>query len=93
MAPAQAREERLEARVTAAQKELFKEAANAKGLSLSDFVVSSATEAAIVVLREKQIIDISRGDQEAFIKALNEAPQVNDRLRTAAKRYGYLPER
>lgn len=87
------RVERLEARVTAEQKELFQEAANARGQSLTDFVIGSVREAAVAALRERDVIELSRKDQEAFVEALLGPARVNVRLRAAAKRQGYLRER
>ena len=43
--------ERLDARITREEKELLQEAADAKGLSLTAFVTSSAHEAAINRIR------------------------------------------
>jgi uncharacterized protein (DUF1778 family) len=85
--------ERLEARVTTDQKELFKEAAEARGQSLTDFIVSSVRDAALAALHEKQVFEISRRDQQAFVDALLSPAQANDRLRAAAERHGYLLER
>ena len=41
---------RLEARITAEQKRLFKEAAAVRGVSLTDFVVNCVHEAAVRTL-------------------------------------------
>lgn len=80
---------RLDARITAEEKELFEEAASAKGLTLTAFVTSSAREAAIKVLKEQHVIELGRKDQQAFAEAmLNPAPP-NERLRTLAKRPGF----
>ncbi len=87
------RVERLEARVTAEQKELFQEAADARGQSLTDFVVGSVREAAVAALRERDVIELSRRDQQAFVDALLAPAHVNVRLRAAAKRHGYVRER
>ncbi len=78
--------ERLEARVTAEDKELLQEAAAAKGLTLTAFVTSSAREAALKVLREQHVIDLGRRDQRAFAEALLETPTANERLRKIARR-------
>jgi uncharacterized protein (DUF1778 family) len=81
--------ERLEARVTADEKELLQEAAAAKGLTLTAFVTSSAREAAIKVLREQHVIDLGRKDQRAFAQAMLDPDAPNKRLRTLAKRPGF----
>jgi uncharacterized protein (DUF1778 family) len=84
-----ARAERLEARVTAEEKELLQEAAAAKGLTLTAFVTSSAREAAIKVLREQHVIELGRKDQRAFAQAMLDPDAPNEHLRTLAKRPGF----
>lgn len=86
MAPAA---ERLEARVTAEDKELLQEAAAARGLTLTAFVTSSAREAALKILREQHVIELTRRDQKAFAEALLEASAPPKRLRDIAKRPGF----
>jgi uncharacterized protein (DUF1778 family) len=81
--------ERLDARITAEEKELFQEAADAKGLTLTAFVTSSAHEAALKVLKEQHIIELGRKDQQAFAQAMLEPAPPNERLRTLAKRPGF----
>jgi uncharacterized protein (DUF1778 family) len=81
--------ERLEARVTAEEKELLQEAAAAKGLSLTAFVTSSARETAMKVLREQHLIELGRKDQQAFVEAMLNPEAPNERLRTVAKRPGF----
>jgi len=49
--------ERLEARITPTQKSLFKRAATLRGVTLTDFVVSAAHEAAIKTLEATHVID------------------------------------
>ena len=78
--------ERLEARVTAEDKELLQEAAAAKGLTLTAFITSSARETAIKVLREQHVIELGRKDQRAFAEAMLDPAPPNERLRAAARR-------
>lgn len=87
------REERLEARVTSDQKKLFKEAAQLRGQTLTDFVVSCVRETALAVLRERHVVELSRRDQKAFVDELLGPAKPNLRLRKAAKRQGYLVDR
>lgn len=81
------RHERLEARVSREQKELFKRAAALRGRTLTDFVISSAMEAANREIRTQQIISLSPEDSRAFVDALLHPTVPNARLRVAAKRY------
>lgn len=80
--------ERLEARITAEQKKLFKEAASLQGVTLTDFVVSSAHEAAIRTLEARHILELSRRDQRAFVDALMHPAVPNAELRRAWAQYG-----
>lgn len=79
--------ERFEARISPDQKKLLKKAAALSGRSMTDFVVSSAQEAAIRTIRESAIISLGVRDQEAFADALIHPPKPGPRLRAAAKRY------
>ena len=54
---------RLEARISAEDKELLKQAANLQGCSLTEFVVRSAQEAARKAVKEHQMMSLC---QSAF---------------------------
>jgi uncharacterized protein (DUF1778 family) len=85
--------ERLEARITAEQKQLFKEAAAARGISLTDFVVNSAHEAAIQTLEAKRTLHLGREEQRVFVEALLNPEPPSRQLRTAVRRQGYAKKR
>lgn len=72
------RAERLEARVTIAQKALIEHAAALQGRSVTDFVLSSVQEAAVKAVDEHQRLTLSVRDGRSFVKAL-----VTHRARTA----------
>lgn len=80
--------ERLEARVTARQKALFREAADLQGVTLTDFIVSSVHQAAVRALEARHVLDLSRRDQQVFVEAVLRRPAPNTRLRSAWSRYG-----
>ena len=82
-----ARSERLEARISREQKRLLAKAAALEGRSLSDFVISSAQEAARKTLREHEILVLGAQDQEAFVAALLDDTPPGETLRNAARRY------
>jgi uncharacterized protein (DUF1778 family) len=82
----QARAERIEARISRNQKELFQRAAELQGRTLTDFVISSAYEA-VRTIEKTQIIRLSAQDSRAFAEALRRPRKPNDRLRAAARRY------
>jgi uncharacterized protein (DUF1778 family) len=78
---------RLEARISAEEKELFTRAANLQGCSLTEFVVRSAQEAARKAVREHQMMSLTARDTEAFVKALLKPPAPSKKLKRAAERY------
>jgi uncharacterized protein (DUF1778 family) len=84
--------ERLEARITPDQKDLFKRAASLRGVTLTDFVVSSAHEAAVKTLEAVHVIEFGRRDQKAFVEALLNPEPPNKRLIAAVKRHGAAAE-
>jgi uncharacterized protein (DUF1778 family) len=79
--------ERIEARVNAETKALCQEAANLEGRSLTDFIVASALESARRVIRERELLDLSRRDRKALVASLLNPPAPNRRLRDAARYY------
>ena len=79
--------ERLEARVTAQQKALFREAADLQGVTLTDFIVSSVHQAAMRILEARHVLAVSRNDQQVFVQALLRRAAPNARLRAAWARH------
>ncbi len=86
----QRRTERLEARIPAELKDVFVRAASLRGQTLTDFIVTSATEAAQQVVREQDVLDLTRRDQIAFANALLNPPAPSPKLRSAARSYRRL---
>jgi uncharacterized protein (DUF1778 family) len=84
---ARVRNERLETRVTADQKNLIEQAAALQGRSVTDFVLTSVQEAAQRAIEEHQRLDLSVRDSQAFVEALINPPPVNDRLLETVRRY------
>ncbi len=87
MASAVATSERLEARITAEQKELFREAATLAGVTLTDFVIRSVQQAALRTLEERLLVNLSRNDQRAFVQAMLSPAKPHARLRAAWARH------
>lgn len=81
------RAERLEARITKAQKKLFVRAAELQGRSLTDFLVASAQEAALATVRTHDAVRLSERDREVFVSALLTPPAPAPPLQRAANRY------
>jgi uncharacterized protein (DUF1778 family) len=85
--PERSKIERLEARVSREQKELFQRAADIQGRTLTDFVTSSVAEAAKRAIQEHEMMTLSVRDREVFVEALLNPPEPSDKLRAAAQRY------
>lgn len=81
---------RLEARVSAEQKSLFQRAAELQGRSLTDFIVSSAQDAATRTIQEMEQIKLNEAESRAFADALLNPEPGNRALREAAARYKAL---
>jgi uncharacterized protein (DUF1778 family) len=82
-----ARSERLEARISKAQKELFVRAADLQGRSLTDFVIASAQAAAVETVRTHDALHLSDRDRHAFVSAVLAPPAPSEALQRAVKRY------
>jgi uncharacterized protein (DUF1778 family) len=85
--PLRTRGERLEARLSRRQKALFQRAADLQGRTLTDFVVSSAREAAVRTIDEVRTIRLNAEESRAFAEALLNPRRPTARLRAAARRY------
>jgi uncharacterized protein (DUF1778 family) len=79
------RTERTEARLLPEQKKRIERAASLKGLSLSDFIVQNADEAAIRTIQMHTSWELQ--DRDMFVQALLDPPRPSARLKAAAKRY------
>ncbi len=78
---------RLEARISPKQKQIVERAAATKGVTLTDFVVASAYEAAVRTLEAQQTIELGQRDSMHFVEMLMHAPEPGERLRAAAERH------
>ncbi|MDR1790894.1 MAG: DUF1778 domain-containing protein, partial [Propionibacteriaceae bacterium] len=67
-----AKSERLDLRLTAAQKQLIAQAALESGSTVSSFALSSLLKAANKVVAQSQVLLLGDADFEAFISALDQ---------------------
>ena len=79
--------ERLEARISKAQKTLFLRAATVQGRSLTDFLIASVQEAAERALRTHDVLTLSERDRKIFVEALVKPAAPGKALRQAVKHY------
>ncbi len=78
---------RLEARLPPDVLARLKRAAEIQGLTLTDFVVAAADEAACRAIEQTEIIRLSVEDQRQIADALLHPPAPSAALKKAAKRY------
>lgn len=81
------RNARLEARVSSDQKDFFQRAATLSGRTLSELVIDSTQEAAAKIVREHEVIRLSREEQVAFVSALLTPAEPGARLEKAVRTY------
>jgi len=79
--------ERLEARITPAQKRLIERAAYLRGTSVTDFVVLSAQQAATETIRDFQMLDLNAEARELFVNAFLNPRAPTKAAREAAQHY------
>lgn len=76
---------RLEARLPKNIYAAIKHAAQLKGRTVSDFVVSTAHDAALRAIADEKIIRLTLADQRRFAEALIRPPKPNAALRRAKR--------
>lgn len=79
--------ERLEARISPEKKKFLIYAANLTGRTLTEFIVTSAYEAATKVIKKHEVIRLSINDMNILIQALLNPPEPSDKLVNAIKKY------
>ena len=77
---------RISARVPEKTRELVHEAADALGITVSDFIAVAALHEAHKVLERERMVTVAHGYASAFFSALDNPPAPNKALLTAAKR-------
>jgi len=78
---------RMNIRLPQDLKALIERGASITGMSVTDFLVLSATEKAEQAVEKHKTFLASRKDQEVFFEALMNPGKPNDRLQAAAWRY------
>jgi uncharacterized protein (DUF1778 family) len=81
------KDERLEARITPAQKHLIARAAALRGCTVTEFVVVSAQQAASEAIKDFELLTLRDSARDIFVNALLHPPAPNQAARAAAKRY------
>jgi uncharacterized protein (DUF1778 family) len=81
------RAERVEIRMTPAQKENIERAASLRGTSVTDFILNEVQPAATATIRESELLELRNEDRRVFVEALLNPPEPNDALKAAVARH------
>jgi len=87
VAYAQKRSERLDARVSHKEKGLIEAAASLRGISVTDFLRTTVTDAANRIIRENEVLTLAERSRKIFVETLLNPPKPNDVAIAAAKRF------
>ena len=81
------RTERLDARVTREEKRVIETAARLRGISVTDLMRTTITDAATRIIRENELLILSERERQAFVQALMNPPRPNEAAVAAVQRY------
>jgi uncharacterized protein (DUF1778 family) len=81
------RTQRTEARLLPDQKKRIERAARIKGVSISDFIVQTADEAATRTIQQHETWTLTDEDRDCFIDAIMNPSEPGPGLKAAWKRY------
>ena len=81
------RSSRLDARVSRKEKDLIEAAASLRGISVTDFLRTTVTDAAHRVIRESETLTLSERSRKIFVQALLNPPKPNNAALAAARRF------
>jgi uncharacterized protein (DUF1778 family) len=78
---------RLDARVSEKEKDLIETAAGLRGVSVTDFLRTSVTDAAHRIIHENEVLVLAERSRKIFVEALLNPPKANAAALAAAKRF------
>lgn len=81
---------RVSARVSENIHETLAEAAALVGATLNQFVVQAALEKAREVIESERVIRLTARDAEVFFETIENPPEPNEAMQTAAQRHAEL---
>jgi uncharacterized protein (DUF1778 family) len=89
MAPAYAvrRTQRLDARVSREEKATIETAASLRGTSVTEFLRTTAKEAAVRTIQENEILTLAGNSRQVFVEALLNPPKPNEKALAAVRRF------
>ncbi len=78
---------RIEARIAPELKAKFQTAADIENITLCEFLVKSAREAADDIISNHNVLKLSAEGSRAFVEAILNPKEPNQKLKDAASRY------
>jgi uncharacterized protein (DUF1778 family) len=81
------RSARLDARVSHKEKDLIEAAASLRGISVTDFLRTTVTDAAQRIIRESEVLTLTERSRKMFVQALLKPPKPNEAAIVAARRF------
>jgi uncharacterized protein (DUF1778 family) len=78
---------RLDARVSRQEKDLIEAAASLRGISVTDFLRTTITDAAHQIIRESELLTLTERSQRRFVDALLHPPKPSRTATAAARRF------
>ena len=87
MVKSQKSQARLEARVDAEIKARWQQAADLQGITLTDFIITSLQESANKIIQQHQTMKLTKKDTEAFVDAVLNPSEPNEKLSAAVSEY------
>lgn len=83
----EAKQERIEARLSSEQKALIQQAADLEGRSLTDFVIQNAHLAALKVIQDNTFIKLASEDSKQLVQMLMHPAEPTEELKSAAEAF------
>lgn len=80
------KKQRIDLRLTDDDKSMIEEAAAMSNQTITQFMVSSASERAAEVIEQHRRVILNEESWNRVMDAINNPPALNDRLKRAAKR-------
>ena len=80
------RDERVDVRLSAALKLEIQRAADAEGVTLSQFILTATVAETRETLERRHYLELSKRDAETFVDALLNPPQPNEALIAARRK-------
>ena len=79
--------ERINFRLSPAQKQMIEQAAACSGQSLTDYAIMTLCNESSEILKQEQLTILTHRDRDTFLNALDNPPAPTDKAIAAARKY------